>query len=359
MSGRTISHSGTILIVDDEPSNVEYLKQELQEFGYETVSAAHGHEALAKVAAEAPDLILLDVLMPGMDGFAVCRRLKEQEETQLIPVVIMTALGAREDRITGIEAGADDFLTKPVDPQELLARVQTAVKFKQAIDRKIKGQGPGKKADGSAPSAEAPANSFRQEGEYWTVAYQGTAVRVRDVIGIRYLAYLLRYPHQQIHVLDLEASVEGSAKGISPSSTKTRDATAFADLSVRPGLGDAGEILDSQAKAAYKQRLQELRVELEDAQTCNDPGRATRAQQDIDFLTQEIVSGVGLGGRDRLAASAAERARVNVTRAIKDALRRLSTYHAALGKDLTGTLNTGAYCSYTPDIRLPSPWQVS
>ncbi len=126
-----------ILIVDDEPFNVDYLEQELEDLGYQTVSATSGPEALAKVAAEAPDLILLDVTMPGMDGFTVCRILKEQEETQLIPVVIMTALGAREDRIKGIEAGADDFLTKPVNQLELLARIRTAVKMKQAVDRKF------------------------------------------------------------------------------------------------------------------------------------------------------------------------------------------------------------------------------
>src|SRR6266851_6952287 len=97
-----------ILIVDDEPFNVDYLEQELEDLGYETVSAANGREALEKVAAEAPDLILLDVMMPVMDGFTVCRILKEHEETRLIPIIIMTALDAMADRIQGIKAGADD-----------------------------------------------------------------------------------------------------------------------------------------------------------------------------------------------------------------------------------------------------------
>src|SRR5216684_1324276 len=119
-----------ILIVDDEPFNVDYLEQELADLGYETVSAANGQEAMQKVAAEAPDLILLDVI-------TVCRILKENEETRLIPVVIMTALNAVEDRIKGIEAGAADFLTKPVNEQELLARIRTALKFKHTVDRKI------------------------------------------------------------------------------------------------------------------------------------------------------------------------------------------------------------------------------
>jgi DNA-binding response OmpR family regulator len=126
-----------ILIVDDEPLNVDLLEQELEDFGYHTISATHGQEAIEKAVVEAPDLILLDVMMPGMDGFTVCRLLKADERTQLIPVVMMTALGAREDRIRGIEAGADDFLTKPADPRELFARVATALRMKRTIDRKL------------------------------------------------------------------------------------------------------------------------------------------------------------------------------------------------------------------------------
>jgi class 3 adenylate cyclase len=126
-----------ILIVDDEPFNVDYLEQELEDLGYEAIRAADGQEALQKVAAEVPDPILLDVMMPIMDGFTVCRILKENEETRLIPIVIMTSLNAVEDRIKGIEAGANDFLTKPVNEQELLARLRTALRLKHTVDRKI------------------------------------------------------------------------------------------------------------------------------------------------------------------------------------------------------------------------------
>jgi len=126
-----------ILVVDDEPLKVDYLEQELEALGYETISAANGQEALEKVAAEAPDLILLDVMMPVMDGFTVCRILKEHEETRLIPIIIMTALDAMADRIQGIKAGADDFLTKPVHEEELFARIATALKLKHTVDRRI------------------------------------------------------------------------------------------------------------------------------------------------------------------------------------------------------------------------------
>jgi class 3 adenylate cyclase len=126
-----------ILIVDDEPFNVDYLEQELQDLGYETVSAGNGKEALEKVATEVPDLILLDIMMPIMDGFTVCRLLKDNDDTRLIPIVIMTALDGIDDRIKGIEAGADDFLTKPVNQRELVARIQTTLKLKHTVDRKI------------------------------------------------------------------------------------------------------------------------------------------------------------------------------------------------------------------------------
>ena len=132
-----MSERAKILIVDDEPFNVDYLEQELEDFGYDTISATNGQEALAQVAAENPDLILLDVMMPLMDGFTVCRILKEHEDTRLIPIVMMTALGDIEDRIKGIEAGADDFLTKPVDDRELRARLHTTLRLKATVDRKL------------------------------------------------------------------------------------------------------------------------------------------------------------------------------------------------------------------------------
>jgi DNA-binding response OmpR family regulator len=126
-----------ILIVDDEPLNVDYLEQELEAHGFLTTTAGNGLEALERVAAEPPDLVLLDVMMPAMDGISALRILKGDPETRLIPVVLMTALTAVEDRVRGIEAGADDFLSKPVDDRELLARITTALRLKRAIDETV------------------------------------------------------------------------------------------------------------------------------------------------------------------------------------------------------------------------------
>jgi DNA-binding NarL/FixJ family response regulator len=126
-----------ILIVDDEPLNVDYLEQELESLGFITETAADGLEALEQVAAAPPDLVLLDVMMPGMDGISALRVLKGDPETRLIPVVLMTALNAVEDRVRGIEAGADDFLSKPVDDRELVARIRTALSLKRVIDETV------------------------------------------------------------------------------------------------------------------------------------------------------------------------------------------------------------------------------
>ena len=365
-----INPPAKILIVDDEPFNVDYLEQELEDLGYQTVSAFNGPEALEKVTVEAPDLILLDVMMPGMDGFTVCRVLKEMEETQLIPVVIMTALGTQEDRIKGIESGADDFLTKPVDRRELFARIQTAVKMKRAVDRKLQDleteeskqvlvSPPVKKDQPPVVQQTGLDKVFYREGEYWTVAYQGEVSRVRDTMGLRYLAYLLRYPHRQIHVLDLVTAVECPPRNSSGvADNQGISALASENLRVRASLGDAGVVLDSQAKAAYKHRLYELQGELEEAETRNDLGRSEKIQQEIEFLTQELLSGVGFGGRDRRAASSVERARINVTRAIKTALQKLSLHHPSLGAYLVSTIHTGTCCSYTPDLHIPSPWKL-
>jgi DNA-binding response OmpR family regulator len=126
-----------ILVVDDEAKNVKLLEALLLPRGYQISTASNGEEALQQVQRERPDLILLDVMMPVMDGFEVCKRLKEDADTRLIPVVIMTALDQVEDRIQGVEAGADDFLSKPVHRDELLARIRTSLRLKRTIDNKL------------------------------------------------------------------------------------------------------------------------------------------------------------------------------------------------------------------------------
>src|ERR1700683_4524812 len=107
--------SGRVLVVDDVPSNVKLLQAELEAEYFEVISAFSGQDCLIKVAEHDPDIVLLDVMMPDMDGMEVCRRIKSDPKTAHLPVVMVTALDQPADRVTGLEAGADDFLTKPVD----------------------------------------------------------------------------------------------------------------------------------------------------------------------------------------------------------------------------------------------------
>jgi len=123
-----------VLVVDDILSNVKLLEAKLAAEYFEVITASSGEQALARVAAELPDIVLLDVMMPGMDGFEVCRRIKANSKTAHIPIVMVTALDQPSDRVTGLDAGADDFLTKPVDDTALFARVRSLVRLKMMTD---------------------------------------------------------------------------------------------------------------------------------------------------------------------------------------------------------------------------------
>lgn len=125
-----------VLVVDDEPQNVDLMDAFLSPY-YEIVTAKNGNEALEMVDSEKPDIILLDVMMPGMNGYEVCKTLKSQPALRSIPVVMVTALSGRDNRIEGIEAGADDFLTKPVDKLELITRVKSLLRIKQLHDELV------------------------------------------------------------------------------------------------------------------------------------------------------------------------------------------------------------------------------
>jgi adenylate cyclase len=125
---------GRILVVDDDPKNVKLLADLLAFKGYVVSTAASGAAALEQVATGRPDLVLLDVLMPGMSGYEVCRSLRADPAMQMLPVIMVTALDHYEERTRGLEAGADDFLTKPIHPPELLARVRSLLRIKSLYD---------------------------------------------------------------------------------------------------------------------------------------------------------------------------------------------------------------------------------
>ncbi len=191
-------------------------------------------------------------------------------------------------------------------------------------------------------------NAFRREGDYWTVIFDGHTVRVRDLKGMHYLARLLADPGREFHVLDLVAAETGSAAHVDSGQTARLP---------RSALGDAGEMLDTQAKNAYRRRLAEIDDDIEQAHANGDGERAAQADAERDFLLRELSRAVGLGGRDRRAASASERARAGVTRAIRQAITRIADHHPQLGEHLSRTIRTGTYCAYMPDPRTPTGWE--
>ena len=129
--------SARILVVDDTPVNVKLLADLLGARGYAISTASTGEQALAKVKAERPDLVLLDIMMPGMSGYDVCRSLRADPASALLPVVLVTSLDPHQERVKGIEAGADDFLSKPINQPELFARVKSLLRVKRLQDERL------------------------------------------------------------------------------------------------------------------------------------------------------------------------------------------------------------------------------
>jgi hypothetical protein len=207
---------------------------------------------------------------------------------------------------------------------------------------------------------DVPANQFRKDGEYWTLLYGGATVRLKHSRGLTLLAALLREPGREIAATELATRAERNGGGDDASSHRPQHDPLASGRGndTRRGLGDAGELLDAQARATYKRRLNDLREELAEAEGFNDTGRSERLREEIDFLTAELSRAVGLGGRERRAGSHAERARVNVTRAIALALAKINDSHPVLGDHFARTIRTGTFCSYGPDPRAPIDWQT-
>jgi hypothetical protein len=127
----------------------------------------------------------------------------------------------------------------------------------------------------------------------------------------------------------------------------------------RSAFGDAGEMLDARAKDAYRRRLAEIDDDIEQASAAGDGERAAQADAERDFLVRELTGAFGVGGRDRKAASASERARAGVTRAVRQAMSRIAEHHPQLGEHLDRTIHTGTYCAYRPDPRVAADWKLS
>jgi non-specific serine/threonine protein kinase len=170
---------------------------------------------------------------------------------------------------------------------------------------------------------------LRRDGALWEVGRAGATFRLPDRKGIRALAHLVTHPSVEVHALELTAVIEGTGRGAGD------------------GLG-TGPVLDPTAKAAYRERIADLQAEIDDAGRDHDTARAERARIELEALTEQLAAAVGLGGRDRPSGVPAERARVNVTRVIRDAIARIAQHDPGLGHHLSTCTHTGIFCSYGP-----------
>ncbi|MEY2517482.1 MAG: hypothetical protein QOJ89_4840 [bacterium] len=202
-----------------------------------------------------------------------------------------------------------------------------------------------------APSEPQPV-AFYRRGDIWTIGPPGTQIQLRHAKGLTHIRRLLGAPHVEFHALDLVA-------GPQPRGSSAAVAIASGMELRGRGEGDFGPVLDVQAKAAYRVRVRELEEEIEEAEAFNDPERAARARDELGFLARELAGAIGLGGRDRKTGSDAERARVNVTRAIRTALKRVCDHDATLGRNLGAAIRTGTFCVYEPLPGDEPLWELS
>jgi hypothetical protein len=215
------------------------------------------------------------------------------------------------------------------------------------------------RAAAPAPTAGTPAapdglvTTLRRIGDVWMIDDGSGRLHISDGRGVRLLALLLARPGREIHCLELVAALDRVAPA--PQGAPRASRETGRQIGVQRGAGPA---LDAAAKRAYRSRIAALDEEIAEAVSRGDEQRAARARGERDFVNRELQRAVGMGGRDRESGSHAERARVNVTRAIRSAVKRIAGYDADLGAELEDAVRTGAYCAYEPDPRRPRRWRI-
>ncbi len=308
------------------------------------VAAVHraGGEADAAVAQLEWALDTLDLeQLPWLRATLLVDLVRVREEQHDLP-------GAALDAAAALALlGSLDVVVPPGDV-ELLARHARpgAAAPSGAAPPTVVSTSPAASPGGLEPAGGVPAPSaavLRREGGAWIVEHEGTRARLTDTKGVRYLAELLATPGVERHALDLVDRVEGHV----------------VDGPDRRTLGDAGPQLDGAARNAYRRRVEDLRAAADDALEEGRLDDAEAAQAELDALVAELARAFGLGGRDRKAASAAERARLNVTRAVRTAVARIAEVVPAAGAALDRRVRTGTYCAYEPQPADAVRWSAA
>lgn len=280
--------------------------------------------------AEGPVSRILALLASGLGRSEQADRyfshaLEQARAAGALPMVSRTAYEFAGHLVRADTAGNADRIFRLLDEAyEIAARLDQTGLVDLIKLRREEGEGEPTEKTG------VPVVGFfrlEREGELWVCTCGGESFPLKNTKGVRMLAKLVAEPGREIHVLDLSrAAPKGDAVD----------------------GGDAGEVLDAKAKAQYQRRIEELRAEIEEAESFNDPDRASRAREELDAIAAALSRAYGLGGRERRTGSAAERARVNVQRRLRDAVRRITQHSPAAGKHLDWALKTGMYCLYDP-----------
>jgi non-specific serine/threonine protein kinase len=203
-------------------------------------------------------------------------------------------------------------------------------------------------------SGAAGAASLRRVGDVWTITSDDRSIHLNDGRGVRLLALLLERPGTEVHSLDLVAAVDGVTVRQVPIEHSGGQETS-GSFGVQGGAGPA---LDAKAKDEYRLRMAAVETQLAAAEARRDERAAAAARKELEFVRSELSTAVGIGGRDRETGSHSERARINVTRAIRSTLKRIAGYDARIGAELEAGVKTGTFCVYQPDPLRPLVWIV-
>jgi len=326
-----------VMLVDDHPLWRTTIKKVLEHRGFATVvgEAEDGTQAHAVARESSPHVVVMDIDLPTMNGIDATRELHASMPD--LKILVLAASNERTQVLRAVEAGASGYLLKRAgadEVKEAVRRVRAGeLAFPASLASVVLGE---LRRPGAEEDAGPQRYSLRQEGEYWTVVYEDSTFRLKATRGVRYLAHLLYAPGREFHALDLVALDRGARAA---------------------DTGDAGPVLDADAKAAYRRRLRDLQQELDEALEWEDRERESRARGEMEAIAEQIAGAVGLGGRDRRAASVSERARVNVTLAIRGTLAKIEEHAPDLAEHLATTIKTGTFCVYSPDPRVPITWK--
>lgn len=308
----------------------------------EVVSAVGDMPSLIQaVDIHRPDIVMTDIRMPpedSLEGIVAARILRQKYPG--LPVVVLSQHGDRHYAEELLKEGAAGigYLLKDrlMDIEEVVKAFHEVKRGGTVLDPRIIESLA--RPRNTEPSSDTSSEiAFRQEGDFWSVGTAGKEFHVKDMKGLVYLKRLLERPQQEFHAMELLAHTQPSSKG-------ARESSELAS-----SRGDRGlAILDDTAKQAYRARLVDLELEVEEARQNGDIERAASYEEERQVLLEALGSALGLGGRDRSVGSTSERARVNVTRAIRSAIDRIRMHDEELGRFFDRSVKTGTFCVYEP-----------